>query len=394
MNSATSGINNSMDLPLVSVITPSYNQGKFIEQTIQSVLSQDYENVEYLIIDGGSTDDTLRIIKQYEDRLKWISEPDRGQTDAINKGFGKAKGDILCWLNSDDTYEPGAIRRAVEYFLEHPDVKMVYGEGNEIDEKGVLVKRFPATQEYDLWKLIHVWDFILQPTTFFKKEIFREIALPDINLTWCMDWDLWIRIGSRFKVSYVNYVFANSRVYSETKTDSGGLKRLREIVSVMRRYGSRKYPLGYFLYGEDAIETIIRKNFPFFYKIFHSFFHMSRILLMRLLQSYQGIYEDKWLGKKARFMLPPLETAGRIEFDMEFPMMTKKLFPNTLDIRANGRKVMKYQIDGPGRRRIPLRHAFQQRGLVEIEMIFCKTFRSEKDTRKLSGLLHGIHIIP
>ena len=112
--------------PLVSVITPSFNQGRFIEETIESVLSQDYPNVEYLIIDGGSTDNTLETLRRYEDKLSWICEPDKGQADAINKGFRKAQGDILCWLNSDDTYEAGAISKAVESLLENPDVKKAY----------------------------------------------------------------------------------------------------------------------------------------------------------------------------------------------------------------------------------------------------------------------------
>lgn len=382
-----------MQLPLVSVITPSYNQGKFIEQTIQSVLGQDYGNIEYLVIDGGSTDNTLSIVRKYEKRLTWVSEPDNGQTDAINKGFSRAKGDILCWLNSDDTYEPGAISRAVAYFLEHPDVMMVYGEGNEIDVNGGLIKRFPATQQYDLWKLIHVWDYILQPTTFFRKNIFREIELPDTSLNWCMDWDLWIRIGCRFKVAYINFVFANSRVYSETKTDSGGLKRLAEITSVMRKYGRRKYPLGYFLYGEDAIETIVRKNFRFIYTIIHRVFQLSRILLMRVFHNYQGVYEDKWLGKRARFMVPVGENRAELEFNMEFPMISETLFPNSIEVRANGRKVMKHDIHSPGKSRFSVELNSHHRGLVEVEMIFRKTFKPEKEIRQLSGILYGIDVV-
>ncbi|MBN1277358.1 MAG: glycosyltransferase, partial [Deltaproteobacteria bacterium] len=187
------------DMPVVTVVTPSYNQGKFIEQTIKSVLTQDYPDVEYIVIDGGSTDNTLEVLKKYSGRLDWISEPDEGQTNAINKGFKKAKGDILCWLNSDDTYEPGAIRRAVEFFIDNPDVMMVYGEGNEIDENGALIQRFPATREFDLWALVYIWDYILQPTTFFRKSVFDEIGMLNEDYYWCMDWDLWIRIGSRFK---------------------------------------------------------------------------------------------------------------------------------------------------------------------------------------------------
>jgi glycosyltransferase involved in cell wall biosynthesis len=252
--------------PLVSIITPSYNQGRFIEATIQSVLNQDYGNIEYIIIDGGSTDNTLEILRKYEDRLTWISEPDHGQSDAINKGFKRARGTILAWLNSDDVYEPGAIRAAVEYFKKHDDVALLYGEGDIIDEHGKKLRRFGATQPFDLWTLIYIWDYIMQPTTFFKREALQEVGYLDENLNWCMDWDLWIKIAKRFKVGYMDRVLASSREYADTKTSTGGWKRFREIVAVMRKHGRMKYPPGYFLYGTSTMyveygTTKIRKLF-------------------------------------------------------------------------------------------------------------------------------------
>ena len=129
--------------PLVSILTPSYNQGRFLEQTIQSVLSQDFPDMEYIIVDGGSTDDSVEIIKRYANRLAWwVSETDQGQTDAINKGFAHASGEIFAWLNSDDTYQPGAITQAVESLLAHPEASLVYGDANLIDEHGRLMGRF------------------------------------------------------------------------------------------------------------------------------------------------------------------------------------------------------------------------------------------------------------
>ena len=125
------------DLPLVSIVTPSFNQAAYLEQTIRSVLEQDYPRIEYMIVDGGSADGSVGIIKQYADKLAWwVSEVDKGQTDAINKGFGHAKGQILAWINSDDTYEPGAVSAAVEYLQAHPDVGMVYANCNFINEEG------------------------------------------------------------------------------------------------------------------------------------------------------------------------------------------------------------------------------------------------------------------
>lgn len=122
-------MNHSFGKPLVSIITPSYNQGKFIEETIQSVLNQDYPNIEYIVIDGGSTDNTIDILKKYEGRLRWISEPDKGQSDAINKGFAMARGSMMAWLNSDDTYLPGTVNKVVDIFCSQTDIGLNIWEG-------------------------------------------------------------------------------------------------------------------------------------------------------------------------------------------------------------------------------------------------------------------------
>ncbi|HLA97025.1 MAG TPA: glycosyltransferase family 2 protein, partial [Anaerolineales bacterium] len=133
--------------PLVSIVTPSFNQGRFLEETIQSVLAQDYPRIEYLIVDGGSTDGSLEIIRRYADRLGWwVSEPDRGQTEALNKGFARARGEIFAWLNSDDTYLPQAVSEAVAYLQAHPEAGMVYGDANLVDEHGRVIGKFPARQ--------------------------------------------------------------------------------------------------------------------------------------------------------------------------------------------------------------------------------------------------------
>ena len=124
--------------PLVTIITPSYNQGRFIRETIESVLNQDYENIEYIIVDGQSTDETLKIIKQYNGKLSYISEKDNGQSDAINKGFKMAHGEIVAWLNSDDVYEPGCIKRAVREFEKNSRLGLIYGDGYILDEQGMI----------------------------------------------------------------------------------------------------------------------------------------------------------------------------------------------------------------------------------------------------------------
>ena len=172
--------------PLVSIVTPSYDQSRYIEDTIRSVLTQDYPNLEYLVLDGGSTDGTVEILKKYEERLRWISEKDRGQADAINKGFQLAKGDILGWLNSDDTYLQGTIRKVVQYFETHPDVGMVYGEGYHVDAQGHRLGRYP-TEPFDAQRLQETC-FICQPTVFLRAEVFREVGPLDISLLYSPDY--------------------------------------------------------------------------------------------------------------------------------------------------------------------------------------------------------------
>ncbi|MCJ7735245.1 MAG: glycosyltransferase, partial [Anaerolineales bacterium] len=131
--------------PLVSIVTPSFNQQQYLEQTIQSVLDQDYPALEYFVVDGGSNDGSIEIIKKYQDQLSgWISEPDQGQSDAINKGFARSQGEIMAWLNSDDIYLPGAIRSAVAFLQDNPEVGMVYGDTNLIDGTGRKIGDFNA----------------------------------------------------------------------------------------------------------------------------------------------------------------------------------------------------------------------------------------------------------
>jgi len=241
-----------------SIITPSYNQGVFIEKTIESVLTQDYANIEYIVIDGGSTDNTLDILKKYDGRLKWISESDKGQSDAINKGFRMATGDIFAWLNSDDTYEPRAVSAAVSIFEKKTRLGLLYGEGYRIDENGVRLGRFPATTYFNLWKLIHVWDYILQPSTFFARSALESCGYLDENLRWTMDWDLWIKLAllPEYDVEYTEHFLANSREYAGTKTSVGGLNRVKEIRDIMLHHAGENYAEGFRLHYFDWITKL------------------------------------------------------------------------------------------------------------------------------------------
>ena len=327
-------------LPLVTIITPSYNQGRFIRQTIESVLNQDYPNIEYIIIDGGSTDHTLDIIREYEGRLKWISERDEGQSDAINKGFKMAKGEIIAWLNSDDTYESGAVTAAVDCFLENPDVGLAYGDGDIIDEKGNKVKRFEATQQFDLWTLIHVWDYIMQPTTFFRREALEKVGYLEKDLYWCMDWDLWIRLATQYKVAYLNQVLANSREYSETKTSTGGIKRFKELIRLMRKYGNMNYPPGYFLYGSSTLVTLTEKLLGIHFLSRALAYTIQKTTFKRL----PVMHRDGWMKQELALTLHAHTTKLKIEGEVIF----NETLPANIVIKTESAVIKQYQIQELG----------------------------------------------
>lgn len=201
----------------VSVITPSYNQGKFVETTIRSVLDQPGPPVEYLVIDGGSDDETVSILKRYNSRLSWLSEPDGGQADAVNKGLERASGEIIGWLNSDDVYYPGTIRAVRNYFGRHPGIDVVYGDGHHIDTDGHIIEAY-YTESWDPQRLQDIC-FLCQPTVFFRRRVVERCGPLDADLQYCMDYEYWLRLrdlGMRF--GYLRRYLAGSRLYADTKT--------------------------------------------------------------------------------------------------------------------------------------------------------------------------------
>ncbi len=225
------------DSPLVSIVTPSFNQARFLEATIQSVLSQSYPHVEYIVVDGGSTDGSREIIRKYESRLAWwISEKDRGQTDAINKGMAHAKGSILAWLNSDDTYLPGAIASAVEGFRADPPAGLIYGDANYIDESGRVVGRFPSAQT-DYRRLRQGYVHIPQQAAFFRADLWAAVAPLDPSYYFAMDYDLWVRIARRAAVKHVPQTWANFRLHEAGKTLAADDRCWPEMLRVHYRDG-------------------------------------------------------------------------------------------------------------------------------------------------------------
>src|SRR5690349_12860555 len=225
--------------PKVSIIIPSFNQGQFLEASIQSALEQEYPNIEYIVVDGGSKDSSVEIIKKYQDHLKWwVSEKDKGHADALNKGFSHASGDILAWLNSDDIYFPGAVSAAVAVLQSHPEVGMVYGDADLIDDVGATVGQFGSKQT-SYRQMLRGSVHIPQATTFFRADVWRQVGPLDLSLFFSFDYDLWVRIAKVSQVLYVPRRWAKFRIHDAGKTILNDDRCYPDMLRVLAREGGR-----------------------------------------------------------------------------------------------------------------------------------------------------------
>lgn len=218
--------------PLVSIITPSYNQVPYLEQTIKSVLEQDYARMEYLVVDGASTDNSVEIIKKYAGKLtRWVSEKDAGQGDAINKGFAHAKGEILAWLNSDDYYLPGIISSVVQAFEENPDIALVYGNMLAVDEHGKTFNILKYKQ-LSLQDLL-CFQIIGQPAVFFRRSALDKAGLLDTTFHFLLDHHLWIRIAQYGKILHIPQTWAAARYHPDAKNRAKTAEFGREAFRIL-----------------------------------------------------------------------------------------------------------------------------------------------------------------
>ena len=227
----------SSNLPLVSIVTPSFNQGRFIEETILSVLNQDYPNIEYIVIDGSSTDGTLEILRKYEGQLTWVSEPDQGQSDAVNKGWRLARGEFLSWLNSDDVATPSAVSCSVNVLMDNRDVVMTFGACDLIDASGQQIGVWEL-KEFDCRKLAGHPDWVSSPMMMIRRSALEGVGMLDTSLHYAMDYDLFVRLSRHGKVQYLPVYLHRFRRHSAAKSVVGWDAHKREILLVNKRYGS------------------------------------------------------------------------------------------------------------------------------------------------------------
>jgi glycosyltransferase involved in cell wall biosynthesis len=221
--------------PLVSIVTPCFNAARFILPTIESVLTQDYPNIEYLIMDGGSTDGTMAIVERYGGRLRWHSGRDLGAADAINRGFLESTGTILAWLNADDTYLPGAVTTAVQHFLSAQDAGVVYGEGLWTDEDGAVLGRYPTQAPY-CPDLFEKECFICQPAAFIRRAAFEAVGKIDATLNSAFDYELWIRLSKQWRFVPIPACLATSRMHEANKSLGQRQQMFQEAMQVLRRH--------------------------------------------------------------------------------------------------------------------------------------------------------------
>ena len=389
-----------MAQPIVTIVTPSYNQGEFIRATLESVLAQDYPRLEYIVMDGGSTDQTAAIAGEYASRLTWISEKDRGQAHAINKGFSRAKGEIVAWLNSDDILLPGAVTRAVNAFAGvPPGIGAIYGEGYLMDRQGRLTRRFPATEPFNLWKLVYLSDYVLQQSAFFRRAAVEEIGWLDEKLHYALDWDLLIRLGKRFGLQYVPEYLGALREYAEAKSFAGGRERVEEIRRVLERHTGLKRAPGYWTYGlqmrQEAWKERLENRSPKWLRapaMLASFFSYVATAgaIRTIMRRAQGLYRDRWVSDRLPWMVP--EGKGEVILYGSVPA-DARLDGQTLAVWVEGRELRRWRVE-PGRFELRFERPPGREGAFAFEIRASRYRRprlgSEMDFRRMAWMLEKI----
>lgn len=385
-----------MSRPLVTIVTPSLNQGRFLRETITSILGQDYPHVEYLIQDGGSTDESAAVAAAFGDRLTWISERDTGQSNAINRGFRRARGEIVGWVNADDVLQPGALTKIVEAATRRPDAGLYFGDGELIDEQGHLLQRITVPRPLRLWDLVHHSFPIVQPAAFFRRDLVERLGGLREHLDYTMDWDLVIRLAKRAPFEHVPAVLAGQRIHGATKTATGGFRRYREILDILRRHGRRRVPAGAFVYGVELVESALRELLP--NATGRSSAEIASAggdrladvrahINWRVHLANQTWYADGWARQRVQCLVR--RTGTTLCVTGELPD-SGPLRRQTLTVSAEGRELLRHQIGmGPFALEMPAPPSGAD-GCLEVVVRASETFAPDFDRRAVAYRLHSI----
>jgi len=276
--------------PKISIVTPSYNQGKYIEATIQSVIGQNYPNLEYIIMDGGSQDNTLDIIKKYENHISyWESKKDNGQASAINRGFSIASGEIMAWLNSDDMYLPGTLRLVSGIFSKgqiQNDLRIIFGNCLHLYEEQFVARGSNVRYGHEVFN-IELCDYIIQPSSFWTKKTFDTVGKLRNDLFWGFDWEWFIRAKRRCVIFHpIDDFLSVYRIHSEHKSGSRRIERVHELESIYKEYHPERISRVYVRLG--ICNAILAKN-----KVFRRA-KLDRIIVLLMSIYYMCVYGISW----------------------------------------------------------------------------------------------------
>ncbi len=389
--------------PLVSIITPSLNQAPFIRQTIESVLGQDYPRIEYLVLDGGSTDGALDVIREYDGRLDWVCESDTGQANAINRGLRRARGEIVAWINSDDVLLPGAVTAMVERFASRPDVCLVYGDGFLIDVGGDVVQEMHLG-EPNLWELMHLYNqIVLGVAAFYRAGALESAGYIDERWRWLFDYELFLRLCTRYPYAHLSAPVVSMRVYPQTLSQSGGIPRWREIRRMLRKHAVRRFPPStpYFLAdlvrlnaaGMQAHGGASRARAAIATPVTMA----SERVKHEVFRRAHRVHDDGWVEQRAEFVLRrPRGTVAVLEGEVPWELPRQQL-----QVRVEGARPVEFELGpGPFEKTIQVQPRGGRRPpsadrptLVRIRaaQFFRPARRStaSDDTRRLAWKIHG-----
>ncbi len=391
--------------PKFGIVTPTYNMGQYLEETIESILSQDYPHLDYIVMDAGSKDSTVEILKKYEGRLRWKSEKDKGQGDAVNKGWHATTGDIFTFLNADDTYLPGSLAAIAKHFRQKPTAGLIYGEAYHVHQDGKVIDRYP-TNPFDL-ETFSGQCYICQPAAFMKYEAFGAAGMINTQLHFALDYELWMRIARLYPVHKVDEYLATSRMYMDNKTLANRRRVYQEILSsVKAHYGYVPFQWvnGYVCYLVDHKDQFFNRSTPTL--ITHGLglalgSYYNRKNLGRYLNewrkstgvfgSYDGRWDDGWISKcyHRPIVISKCAKLLRITGKHNAPIRL------SLTIKLDG-AILNHVSIRPGTFALDLDLPDAARGRrCRLEIEANRTWRSsKKDLRKLSCIIDTIELEP